>query len=57
MPVFTVDADIAYLLAFTNSVMVEISRLDAITANTMKSNFISSISRKLYLDTRRSRTD
>jgi signal transduction histidine kinase len=44
--VFTVDSEIAYLSAFTNSVMVEISRLDAITANKMKSDFISSISRK-----------
>lgn len=48
VPVFTVDAEIAYLSAFTNSVMVEISRLDAITSNKMKSDFISSISRTLY---------
>lgn len=45
MPVFTVDSEVSYLSAFTNSVMVEISRLDAITANLMKSDFISSISR------------
>ncbi|KAF4625939.1 hypothetical protein G7Y89_g12226 [Cudoniella acicularis] len=44
VPVFTVDSEIAYLSAFTNSVMVEISRLDAITANKVKSDFISSIS-------------
>ncbi len=45
VPVFTVDPEIAYLSAFTNSMMVEISRLEAITANKMKSDFISSISR------------
>ncbi|KUJ12833.1 uncharacterized protein LY89DRAFT_622845 [Mollisia scopiformis] len=44
VPVFTVDSEVAYLSAFTNSVMVEISRLDAITSNKMKSDFISSIS-------------
>jgi signal transduction histidine kinase len=44
VPVFTVDSEIAYLSAFTNSVMVEINRLDAITANKVKSDFISSIS-------------
>ena len=44
-PVFSVDPEIAYLSAFTNSMMVEISRLEAITANKMKSDFISSISR------------
>ena len=45
VPVFTVDPEIAYLSAFTNSMMVEISRLEAMTANKMKSDFISSISR------------
>lgn len=45
MPVFTIDSEISYLSAFTNSMMVEISRLDAITSNKMKSDFISSISR------------
>ena len=45
VPVFSVDPEIAYLSAFTNSMMVEISRLEAITANKMKSDFISSISR------------
>ena len=45
VPVFTVESEIAYLSAFTNSVMAEISRLDAITSNKMKSDFISSISR------------
>ncbi|KAL2074846.1 hypothetical protein VTL71DRAFT_8625 [Oculimacula yallundae] len=44
VPVFTVDSEISYLSAFTNSLMVEISRLDALTANKMKSDFISSIS-------------
>lgn len=44
VPVFTVESEISFLSAFTNSVMVEISRLDAITANKMKSDFISSIS-------------
>lgn len=46
MPVFTVESEVAYLSAFTNSLMAEISRLDAITSNKMKSDFISSISRK-----------
>lgn len=46
MPVFTVESEIAYLAAFTNSVTVEIARLDAVTANKIKSDFISSISRK-----------
>ncbi|KAM3078801.1 hypothetical protein ACMFMF_003733 [Clarireedia jacksonii] len=44
VPVFTVENEVAYLAAFTSSVMVEISRLDAIIANRMKSDFISSIS-------------
>ncbi|KAH7360859.1 M3EW, histidine kinase-group I protein [Rhexocercosporidium sp. MPI-PUGE-AT-0058] len=44
VPVFTIDSEISYLSAFTNSLMVEISRLDAITSNKMKSDFISSIS-------------
>ncbi|KAH8663362.1 hypothetical protein BGZ60DRAFT_432527 [Tricladium varicosporioides] len=44
VPVFTASSEVAYLSAFTNSVMVEISRLDAITANKVKSDFISSIS-------------
>ncbi|KAE9378835.1 hypothetical protein N431DRAFT_148177 [Stipitochalara longipes BDJ] len=44
VPVFTVDSELAYLSAFTNSLMVEISRLDALTSNKMKSDFISSIS-------------
>jgi signal transduction histidine kinase len=51
VPVFTVESEIAYLSAFTNSITVEISRLDAITANKMKSDFISSISRKLRSST------
>ena len=46
VPVFTVKNEIAYLSAFTSSVMVELSRLDAISSNKMKSDFISSISRK-----------
>ena len=46
VPVFTVESEISYLSAFTNSITVEISRLDAVTANKMKSDFISSISRK-----------
>ncbi|CZS95843.1 related to nik-1 protein (Os-1p protein) [Rhynchosporium graminicola] len=44
VPVFTIDSEVSYLSAFTNSLMVEISRLDALTANKMKSDFISSIS-------------
>lgn len=44
VPVFTVDSEIAYIAAFTNSVMVEISRLNAMTSNKMKADFISSIS-------------
>jgi hypothetical protein len=47
VPVFTVDSEVAYLSAFTNSLMVEISRLDALTSNKMKSDFISSISRAI----------
>jgi hypothetical protein len=47
VPVFTVENEVAYLAAFTSSVMVEISRLDAIIANRMKSDFISSISREI----------
>jgi len=50
VPVFTVESEIAYLSAYTNSVMVEISRLDAITSSKMKSNFISSISRELLIN-------
>ena len=45
VPVFTVDSEVAYVSAFTNSMMVGISRLEAITANKMKADFISSISR------------
>lgn len=44
VPVFTVDSEIAYLAAFTNSVTVEISCLDAIRADQAKADFISSIS-------------
>lgn len=44
VPVFSVDNEIPYLSAFTNSVMVEINRLDAIAANKVKGDFISSIS-------------
>ncbi|KAF7877649.1 hypothetical protein EAF04_001320 [Stromatinia cepivora] len=44
VPVFTVNNEISYLSAFTSSVMVEISRLDALISNKMKSDFISSIS-------------
>jgi hypothetical protein len=50
VPVFTVDSEISYLSAFTNSLMVEISRLDALTSNKMKSDFISSISRMTTSD-------
>lgn len=49
MPVFTVESDIAFLAAFSNSVMAEISRLDAIAADQMKADFISSISRMLFV--------
>lgn len=44
VPVFTVASEIAYLAAFTNSVTVEISRLDAVRADQAKADFISSIS-------------
>ena len=44
VPVFTDDSEIAYLAAFTNSIMVEISRLDAIRADQSKADFIGSIS-------------
>jgi hypothetical protein len=53
VPVFTVDSEISYLSAFTNSVMVEISRLDVIIANKIKSDFISSISRRFIVKTGR----
>lgn len=43
-PVFTVESEVSYVSALSNSVMVEISRLDSIVANNMKSDFISSIS-------------
>ena len=43
-PVFTVESELSYVSALSNSVMVEISRLDSIVANNMKSDFISSIS-------------
>ena len=46
VPVFTVESEIAYLSAFTNSITIEIARLDAVTANKIKSDFISSISRE-----------
>jgi hypothetical protein len=46
VPVFTVDSELPYISAFTNSVMTEISRLNAITADKMTSDFISSISRQ-----------
>jgi hypothetical protein len=48
VPVFTVDSELAFVSAFTNSVMAEISRLNAITADKMKSDFISSISRQYF---------
>lgn len=44
VPVFTVHSEIAYLAAFTNSVTMEISRLDVIRADQAKADFISSIS-------------
>ena len=44
VPVFTVDSEIAYLSAFTNSITVEISRLDVVRADQAKADFISSIS-------------
>jgi len=43
-PVFTVESELSHVSSLTNSVMVQISRLDSITANNMKSDFISSIS-------------
>ncbi|EDN97608.1 hypothetical protein SS1G_12461 [Sclerotinia sclerotiorum 1980 UF-70] len=50
VPVFTVNNEISYLSAFTSSVMVEISRLDALISNKMKSDFISSISHGIRLN-------
>jgi signal transduction histidine kinase/CheY-like chemotaxis protein len=44
MPVFTVDTELSYISAFSNSLMTEISRLETLTANKLKSDFISSIS-------------
>ena len=45
VPVFTVDSEVAYLASFTNSVMAEVSRLDAISSDRKKVDLISSISR------------
>ncbi|SLM37381.1 histidine kinase-group i protein [Lasallia pustulata] len=42
--ILTVESEIAYLAAFTNSAMAEISRLNAIRADQTKADFISSIS-------------
>lgn len=47
VPVFTVDSEIAYLSAFTNSITVEISRLGVVRADQAKADFISSISHEL----------
>lgn len=44
VPVFTFESEIVFLSAFTNSMMVEISRLDVISSDKTKSDFISSIS-------------
>ncbi|POS84901.1 hypothetical protein EPUL_001122, partial [Erysiphe pulchra] len=44
VPVFTFESEIVYLSAFTSSMMVEISRLDVISSDKTKSDFISSIS-------------
>lgn len=43
-PVFTVESELSYISSLTNSVMVEICRLDSIAAGQVKSDFISSIS-------------
>ncbi len=44
--VLNFEADLVNLSAFTSLVMVKISRLDAVKSDKMKSDFISSISRK-----------
>jgi hypothetical protein len=40
---------VGYLATFADSIMAEISRLDVIAADRLKSNFISSVSRKYKL--------
>jgi signal transduction histidine kinase len=45
--VLTRTADLNYLVAFGNSIMAEVARLDAIAADQAKSDFISSISHEL----------
>lgn len=41
------DDDLVYLAAFGNSIMAEVSRLNALVAAQMKLNFVSSISHEL----------
>lgn len=41
------DVDLIYLQAFGNSIMVELSRLDAITSDRAKTTFVASISHEL----------
>jgi signal transduction histidine kinase len=45
--VLTRAEDLSYLAAFGNSIMAEVARLDAMTADRAKSDFISSISHEL----------
>lgn len=44
--VLTVKSELSYLSAFGDTVMAEISRLDAVAADHIKADFISSISRE-----------
>jgi hypothetical protein len=41
------ETELVYLAAFSNSILAEVSRLDALAATQMKVNFISSISHEL----------
>jgi signal transduction histidine kinase len=45
--VLTIEDDMNYLAAFSNSIMAEVSRLDVIAADHAKTTFISSVSHEL----------
>lgn len=47
MRVFTIEQELSYLAAFSNSVMAEVTRLDTKIADSAKADFISSISHEL----------
>lgn len=47
MRVFTIEQELSYLAAFSNSLMAEVARLDTKLADAAKGDFISSISHEL----------